>query len=124
MFFRFEHASQPLVTWRRFFRRMAVYATAALAIDTAFLAVGAFGFHQLEPLDWMGAALNAGMILTGNGPIKPMHTAGGRLFQLCYAMLGGIVFVMVVSVLLAPVLHRILHAFHLDTRDQPSPPDA
>lgn len=121
MLFRFERSSQPLVSWRRFLRRMLVYTAIALSVDALFLGLGTLVFHQLEPLDWMGAALNSGMILTGNGPIVHMHTAAGRAFQLCYAVLGGIVFVMVISVILGPVIHRILHAFHLAVGERSDP---
>ena len=117
MLFNFERSSQPLVSWRLFLRRMVIYVAIATGINVVFLGIGTLGFHALEPLDWMGAALNAAMIMTGNGPISPMHTAGGRAFQLCYALMGGIVFVLVVSVILGPVIHRILHAFHLGIDD-------
>lgn len=117
MLFHFERSSQPLVSWRLFLRRMVIYVAIATGINVVFLGIGTLGFHSLEPLDWMGAALNAAMIMTGNGPISPMHTAGGRAFQLCYALMGGIVFVLVVSVVLGPVIHRILHAFHLGIDD-------
>ena len=117
MLFHFERSSQPLVSWRLFLRRMVIYVAIATGINVVFLGIGTVGFHSLESLDWMGAALNAAMIMTGNGPISPMHTAGGRAFQLCYALMGGIVFVLVVSVILGPVIHRILHAFHLSIDD-------
>lgn len=117
MLFHFERSSQPLASWRQFLRRMVIYVAIAAGINVAFLVIGTLGFHEFEHLDWMGSALNAGMIMTGNGPITPMHTAAGRAFQLCYALLGGIVFVLVVSVILGPVIHRILHAFHLGLDD-------
>lgn len=118
MLFHFERSSQPLVSGRQFLRRMVLYVAFAAGINTVFLGIGTLGFHLFEKLDWMGAALNAGMIMTGNGPITPMHTAAGRAFQLVYALLGGIVFVLVVSVILGPVIHRILHAFHLGLEDK------
>lgn len=117
MLFRFENSSQPLVPWPRFLHRVAGYVAAALALDLVALAIGTLGFHALVRLDWLGAALDAALILTGNGPVAP----AARVFPLGYALLGGIVFAIVVSVLLAPVLHRILHAFHLAVGDAPGP---
>ena len=117
MIFNFERSSQRLMSWRLFLRRMVIYIAIATGINLVFLGIGTLGFHSLEPLDWMGAALNAAMIMTGNGPIVAMHTAAGRAFQLCYAMMGGIVFLLVGSVILGPVIHRILHAFHLSIED-------
>ena len=40
--------------------------------------------------------------------------AGGKLFATVYAIFSGVFFLVVAGVVLAPVLHRVLHRFHLD----------
>lgn len=117
MFLTFEHISQPVASWRRFVRRVVIYASLAVCLDLFALVIGLLGFHFLEPLSWLQAALNATMILTGNGPYYRPPTVGAEVFQLCYALIGVIVFVMVVSVILAPVVHRVLHAYGLEPGD-------
>lgn len=121
MFLNFERPSQPIASWRRFVRRVAVYMIAAAGLDASALVIGMIGFRFLEPVGWLGAALNAAMILTGNGPAFKPHGPGAELFQLCYALFGVIVFVAVISVVLAPVVHRILHAYRLEPGDRPAP---
>jgi len=100
---------------------MLGYLGLALAIDLLVITLGALGFHHFERLTWTGAVLNAALIITGNGPLVPMHSEAGRLFEIAYAVFGGISFIAVVSVVLAPVFHRVLHAFQLGVSDQPPP---
>ena len=54
------------------------------------------------------------LVITGNGPLRPLETAGGKMFAMFDALFGGIVFV---AVLLIPVFHRVLHIFHLEVKD-------
>ena len=54
------------------------------------------------------------MILTGMGPVDDMITDGGKLFASFYALYSGIAFLSTAAVLLAPILHRVMHILHLD----------
>jgi hypothetical protein len=45
-----------------------------------------------------------------------MTTAGAKIFAACYALFSGLVLIAVMGVVLAPWLHRMLHAFHVDDR--------
>lgn len=114
---RFENQQEPLLSRRGFSLRVATFLTIGALLDFLAIGIGMIGFHHFERLGWMGAALNASMIITGNGPITPMHTFAGRIFQMFYAVFGGLIFVLVISVLLAPVIHRILHAYRLEPGD-------
>ena len=96
---------------------MAAFVLAAVFADGIALAVGGIGYHYLEGLDWLNGKLNAALVLTGNGPVHPPRTPGGKLFTIFYAMLGVILFAAVIGVLLTPVLHRMLHGIHIRHRD-------
>jgi hypothetical protein len=72
------------------------------------------GYHWLEGLSWLDAYLNAAMILGGMGPVAELHTASGKVFAGAYALFSGVVFLVGMGLLLAPVVHRALHRFHLD----------
>jgi hypothetical protein len=63
----------------------------------------------------LDALLNAAMILTGMGPVNELPTVAGKLFASFYALFSGVVFITSVAVLLAPVIHRFLHKFHLES---------
>jgi hypothetical protein len=54
------------------------------------------------------------MILSGMGPVDPLPSAGDKLFATLYALFSGVLFVGVAGLVLAPVLHWVLHRLHLD----------
>jgi sterol desaturase/sphingolipid hydroxylase (fatty acid hydroxylase superfamily) len=111
---RFERQYQPLLPRRAFFRRVAGYAAATLVLVLIGLAIGMIGYHALERLSWIDAYLNAAMILGGMGPVAEIHTTAGKLFAGTYAILSGFVLLVAAGLLVTPVLHRLLHHFHLE----------
>jgi hypothetical protein len=72
------------------------------------------GYVYFESLSWTDAFLNAAMLLGGMGPVNAPITEGGKLFAGWYALYAGLIFLVVAGVLGAPVVHRVLHRFHLD----------
>jgi hypothetical protein len=111
----FEHRNEPLLPRAAFLRRMARYALIGIGIDAGSLGLGVLGYRFLEGLSWVDALLNAAMILGGMGPVNELHTNTGKLFASFYALYSGVIFVVVAGVLFAPVVHRFLHYFHLET---------
>ncbi len=87
------------------------------AIAGAALVVGVVGFHYIADVPWIDAVHNSSMILGGMGPVAEMKTDAAKLFSSAYALFCGLVFITVVAVTLAPVLHRVLHKFHMDEAD-------
>lgn len=81
------------------------------------LAVGMLGYHGLEDLSWIDAFLNAAMILSGMGPVGELHHSGAKLFAGCYAIYSGIALISTAALVFAPVVHRVMHRFHLE--DEP-----
>jgi len=79
----------------------------------ASLGLGVLGYHWLCGLGWVDAVLNASMILTGMGPVSPMPSNAAKLFASAYAVFSGVAFLTTFSILIAPVLHRVLHRLHL-----------
>jgi hypothetical protein len=51
------------------------------------------------------------------GPIYTRFHDAGKIFAGVYALLSGLVFVAVVSIMITPVVHRILHRFHWSVED-------
>lgn len=109
-----EHHNEPLLPWPAFMRRMARSGALGAAIVLACLVIGIFGYHFLGGLHWLDALVNASMILGGMGPVDPISTVAGKVFESIYALFSGVAFLTSVGVFLAPALHRILHRFHLD----------
>jgi hypothetical protein len=56
------------------------------------------------------------MILTGMGPVDTLKSDGAKLFASAYALFSGVIFLSAMAVVLAPIFHRFIHAFHLDKR--------
>lgn len=111
----FEHKKEPILPKAKFIRRVARHGLFAFAIIFVSLAIGILGYHVLEGLGWIDATVNAAMILGGMGPVNQLRTDAGKLFAAAYALFSGIVFLVAVAVLMAPVFHRFLHRFHLDS---------
>ncbi len=113
----FESRHQQLLPPRKFFRRIGVSLACAAVILGIALTVGIIGFHWFAGFSWIDSLLNAAMLLGGMGEVTELKSDAGKLFASFYALFGGIVFISVMAVLLAPVMHRILHNFHIDEAD-------
>jgi hypothetical protein len=113
----FETRSQRVIPPHRFARRLAWSFVLSAAIAAAALAVGVAGFHFIADAAWIDALHNASMILGGMGPVVEMKTDAAKLFSSAYALFCGLVFISVLAVTLVPVLHRVLHKFHMDEAD-------
>jgi hypothetical protein len=112
----FEHRQEFLLPRPLFLRRMARWTAVAGVVLVGSLALGVFGYHFIEGLPWIDALLNASMILGGMGPVDPLRTSAGKLFASFYALYSGLAIISIAGLLLAPVVHRFLHKFHLEGR--------
>lgn len=108
----YEHRLTRPVSRHRFLRRFATHVTAASLVVVGSLAGGMAGYMYYEHLAWRDAFLNAAMLLGGMGPVESPATPGGKMFAGIYALYAGIVFLAVSGIVLAPLLHRLLHEFH------------
>ena len=118
----FERKTDPVISPGRFAGRMAGAFGVTLMIVGASLGIGMAGYHFIGGLKWIDALHNSAMILTGMGPVDPMRTTGGKLFATFYALYSGIAFLSMTAVLLAPIIHRALHKFHLAEDDDDADP--
>jgi len=114
----FEHHKQPLATPAEFTRRMARFSALAASILMFSLGIGVLGYHFLEGLSWLDSLTNASMILGGMGPLDPLKTTAGKWFASFYALYSGMVILVAAGVMGAPVLHRILHRFHMEIEEE------
>ena len=110
----FEPKNKPLLPRRSYYARLARSAAIGLLVIVIALGAGMFGYHHFEDMPWIDAFANAAMILSGMGPLAPLTTANGKLFAGFYALFSGLVFVVVMGIVFAPVVHRFMHRFHLE----------
>ncbi len=113
---RFERRNEPLLARRHYYRRLARHGAMAAGLLLAGILTGMTGYHFLEGQRWTDAFANAAMIISGMGPLDPIRTPAGRIFAGVYAIFSGVAFLTTVGILLAPVVHRALHRFHLERR--------
>jgi hypothetical protein len=109
-----EHHSKPLLPFRLFLIRVLRYMGFSLVLLGFSLGIGVLGYHYFNALSWLDALLNASMILTGMGPVDPMHSDTAKWFASFYALFSGVAFLSTTAVFLTPILHRFLHKHHLD----------
>lgn len=108
----------PLLPHRELMLRLAGSAALASVLIALSLGIGVVGYHAIAGLGWIDALLNASMILTGMGPVAQLETDGAKIFASAYAIFSGVAFLSIVAVLMAPLVHRFLHRFHLEISDE------
>lgn len=107
-----RHHNRPLPAGR-FALRMLMHAGLVLVIIMFSLLAGMAGYHHFEHMAWLDAFLNSAMLLGGMGPVKTEGLSeAGKLFAGIYALYAGLAFIAVMGIMLAPVVHRVLHLFH------------
>ena len=111
----FEHKSSPVLSRQAFIARMGRCAGLSAAIAAVTLGIGMWGYHFFENMPWVDSFANASMILAGMGPLGNLNTTGGKIFAGCYALFCGLIFCTILALLIAPIFHRCLHKFHLET---------
>ncbi len=113
----YEHRKQPLLSRIEFSKRVGRHGLMALGVLVFGLGMGILGYHYIAGLSWIDSLLNASMILGGMGPVDPLKTDCAKIFASFYALFSGLAFIGIVSVLLAPFVHRMLHRFHAEERE-------
>lgn len=109
----YEPHHAPPIPIGTFVLRMVLHACMALVVIAVSLLVGMVGYRRFEDMSWLDAFLNSAMLLGGMGPVKTSGLSEvGKLFAGIYALYAGLVFIAVMSIMLAPVVHRVLHRFH------------
>jgi hypothetical protein len=113
----FERHHESLISRNEFYRRLLRFAFLSVTLIGASIGIGALGYHYFEGLSWLDSLLNASMLLGGMGPVDRLHTTAGKLFASFYALYAGMVLLVAVGVMISPVVHRFLHYFHLEIKD-------
>ena len=110
----FEKFSQPLAHRHKFFFRMVKSTLIGWLLILAALFIGMLGYHYFEEMNWIDSFANASMILSGMGPFGELKYNSGKIFAGCYALFSGLMFIMVIGLIFAPVIHRFFHSMNMD----------
>lgn len=112
----YESKSQAPIAKASFAKRLAFHLALAIGLLAVSLMVGMLGYSQYEGLSALDAFLNAAMLLGGMGPVNAPVTSAGKLFAGLYALYAGLVFIVTAALVLTPIVHRVLHKFHADSK--------
>jgi hypothetical protein len=118
--FDFEHRKLPLLSWPDFIRRMLGSLALGILVVGGSLVFGMVGYQHFEGLGLVDSFINAAMILSGMGPVDRMQSDAGKIFAGIYALYSGLAVLVTAGLILAPLVHRLLHRFHADDNDEPS----
>ena len=113
----YEKHTDHLLPPRQFARRLVAHALLVTIVLAVSLAGGMAGYHWLEGLPWIDSFLNAAMILGGMGPVTEIVRPAGKWFASLYALFSGVILIASAGYLLAPMFHRFIHRFHLESED-------
>lgn len=116
----YESRKQPVASRKVFSQRLARNGRLAFGVILVALAIGMAGYMYFEKMDVVSAFESASMILSGMGPVNTPNPEpdGGKIFAGLYALFSGLLIFGVAGLILAPVLHRLLHSFHVDDNDK------
>ncbi len=112
----YETAKDPLLARAQFHLRVLRHAGAALGLIALSIGLGMWGYCGFEHLSLLDGFLNSAMLLGGMGPVNAPVTPAGKFFAGCYALYAGLVFIVTAGLLLAPLVHRLMHRFHWDKK--------
>jgi hypothetical protein len=114
---KFERRGDDLAPLSIFIRRMLGSAGLALGLIVISLSVGIACYHFLAGLNFIDSLLEASMILGGMGPVNELHSNGAKIFASIYALYSGLLVLALMGIVLSPIVHRIMHKFHVDEED-------
>lgn len=111
--FVFESQSQKLAPIKTFLWRIFFTFCIGVALILATLVAGIIGFHKLANFDYIDSFLNASEILAGMGQATAIDDkySNGKIFAGLYSIFCGVNFTIIITLLYAPIFHRLLHRF-------------
>jgi hypothetical protein len=102
------------LSFRHTAHAMFQHGLALIILVVVALGIGMSIYHWVAKLPWSDAFLNAAMILGGMGPVDKLYSTPAKLLAGFYALLSGLIFLVVAGVMLGPLVHAVLHRFHME----------
>jgi hypothetical protein len=109
----FERRHEKLAPLSVFVRRLAGSLAISCVLLFFALSLGVVGYHWIAGFNLVDSILEASMILGGMGPVNPLPNSEAKIFASAYALFSGLVFIAIMGIVLTPVVHRIMHKFHI-----------
>ncbi|AKJ43236.1 hypothetical protein QQ39_15145 [Pragia fontium] len=114
----YESKNMPLISFGAFLKRLLLHFGGAVLLIIITLLIGMAGHMIFDAnINWHDATLNSAFIANGIGPYIVPQGLSGKVFFAFYGMFTSLVFMTTLGLVLAPIAHRILHKFHLETEN-------
>lgn len=111
----FEHFKQELLSFEKFILRLVRFYFIATALLVLSLIPGVIGFIWIGELDSQKAFINSISMLGTLSPPYVLQAQNGQIFTAIYGLFSQTVFLLSLGLLVAPVIHRVFHKFHIHT---------
>lgn len=110
----YENIRTPIISKARFRRRVLLHVIAALGLLLVTLTIGVAGHVFYDAMPFSRAVVASTTLMSGLGLSIVPDSIEGQLFASAYGILCGYVYIATSSMVVAPLLHRMLHTFHMD----------
>ena len=104
----------PLSSNAKFFARVRRALALSGSLIGATMLIGTVGYHVVDDFTWLDAFHQSALLLSGMGPVKENTSVAGKLFDSFYALFCGVILLGATGIMFTPVIHRILHRFHIE----------
>ena len=115
--FVYERRQDQLAPRSIFIKRIIATLVVALVLIAVALTIGIAGYHFIAGFNWIDSLLEASMILGGMGPVRELPNDTAKIFASIYALFSGLILIALMGIVLSPVIHRVMHKFHVDEKD-------
>lgn len=109
----YENKNEPLLTKSAFRIRVFYHVLAAFALLLVTLALGIAGHMYFDGMALTSALVASITLMSGLGLSILPESVAGQLFASVYGILSSYLYIATSSIVIAPILHRLLHKFHL-----------
>lgn len=110
----YERSSDKLLSKRAFSLRLLEHFSWIVGILVLSVLVCAGGLLYFEDTTFENALVHSAFLLAGFGIVEMPNSLSGKLFIGIFGIYANLFFLAAVSFLCAPIVHRILHKFHMD----------
>jgi hypothetical protein len=110
----YERKNDTPLSTRAFLQRMMHHGLFVACVISISAVIGTVGYHTLGDETWLDSFVNACMLLGGMGQVGDVRPTAGKVFSAIFSLYSGLVFIVSLTTLFAPVMHRIIHKFHWD----------
>lgn len=100
-----------------FFKHFARNLAIGLSLTVIFLLIGMVGYRFYGDGSWVDAYANAAMTMSGVGALSVPPSDAGKIFAGTYALLSGMVFLLVIGLIFSPIFNWIFHQVHLKEKE-------